>query len=227
MDFIILIILLVTAIAQFVIAILSFINGGLVRKTIFAAIVMLLGAVWTFIFSNVFPLTETNVVLINQVVIIIGVILFYFVSLLGLSFLDIKAKKFYLLALLMSTPVICTSVAAVLNIGLFFPSLYVDGDTVHLEANFATLGMTVVMMVAYVGTAVAALIVARKRATTKLGKKLIRNVIIGIIIGFLFPVIFNIANAEVHEAHMIGPFGLLAMALLSYSALVKHGDDQL
>lgn len=229
LDFLINMILLVTALAQFVIAVLSFINGGLARKTIVAAIVMICGAAWTVILlSATYIANDNNLALLNQLVVVIAVILFYFVALLGLSFLDLKAKLFYLLGALLTIPGICMSLAAFFAFDLFFLELWMlDNGSVHLKINPPAVMLFVVLIIAYVGTAIAALLIARKRAQSKLGKKLIRNVIIGVILGFLSPMIFNVANAEVHELHVLGPFGLLAMAFFTYSAFVKHGDDSL
>ena len=223
------VILWVTALAQFVIAILSFINGGLVRKTVIGAIVMICGTAWTavLLFAS-YLVTKDNIVLLNQLIMIVGVILFYFVCLLGLSFIEIKAKVFYLIAFLMAIPATVLSLSPILAFQLYFVDLRVlDDGEVILKTNPVGFIIIVLVLLIYVGVALASLVLARKRAETKLGKKLVLFVIIGVVLGFLSPLIFNVANAEVHELHPLGPFGLLAMAFLTYSALVKHGDDRL
>jgi len=227
MDLLIQMILWITAIAQIVVAVMSFINGGLARRTIIASLTMLTGAAWTIILSTSWALDDTNIYFVNQLVMLVGMLMYYMISLLGLSFTEIKSKIFYPLALLFSMPAVCMAIAITFRINLFIPDVQITADDVILTTNPFGLLLIALTMVVYVGLGIANLILARKQANTVLGRKLIRNVIIGFVLAFISPLVFNVANAEVHELHPLGPIGLLAMAILTYSALVSHGDDEL
>jgi len=232
MDFLIQAILWVTAVAQFVVAVMSFINGGLARKTIVGALAMMVGAVWTVTFALTWELSEEDVFFANQVVISLGMVLMYFFCLLGMAFQEIKAKYFYISSVLMALPIISICLSVIYAINFYIPEIDMvvleDGSTkIRLVTNPLGFGMIAFVGLLYVGIGTASLVYARKHAETARGKKLIRNVIIGLMIGFWSPMIFNLANAEIHEVHWIGPVGLLAMAILVYTTLTHHGDDEL
>jgi len=228
METVINLILWVTAIAQFVVAVMSFINGGLARRTIIASLMMISGAIFAIILTFNSLITDENAFFFNQFIMIVCCCLFYLMTLLGISYVHITSKSFYTIAVSSLIPMLCMMASIVFRIDLYFPSIEAsEAGKVTLTSN--PLGLLVIgmMIVTYVSIGIVSLVIARKQASSALGKKLIRNIIIGITIGTLAVMIFNLANAEVHELHPIGPIGMLVMTILIYSALVKHGDDEL
>lgn len=221
---------LITVAVYLVLAVMSFINGGLSKKTVVFSILMFLGMFWALEMLMLDGGSEESFIWISRFNYVVVISIYYTIMMFGLNFLKLTRKQWLLILLITALPLLCVYVYAVLGSGALIVS-YLDmaNAPAKVIVEFApagTIGVTLPAL-AYGMTGLAAIIRARKQSTTEYGKKLIGGLLLGFALFFSFNVVFNLVLGNLHEAHFIGPTSILLACVPFYRAVVKHGDDEL
>jgi len=208
---------------------LSFINGGLSKKTIIYTLMMIAGAVWT-ISVHTMTTTEPDNILISVPINWVCIVIIYAMMLLfSLTFLHIEKKAWYRLV-----AVILVALVTQILIQLLLPDgkrfVYIEGaDGVWSYYAIILSPMTVLLIlyiVAHAATSIVVLARARKQAETELGRKLISGVLIGSCVLVALNFIFNLIITDL-DLHRIDTLFVVLTAMPFYRAVIKHGDDDL
>jgi len=211
-----------------VLGVLSFIYGGLSKRSVWFAITMIVAAAWAVMmlisYANDAEFQNTAAGWLN----LPPVLLFYTAPMMALTYVTIPDRVRKLIQILAIIPVVVFSSLMVFapNFLLLYASSGPDGTDYLLEFNQVTilqLGINLILLT------VATMIImtrARKEARTPLGKKLMRNVMIGFLCGFLLGALFNLLMSNLHWWHWLGPTATLIYAFTMYTAVIKYGSDE-
>jgi len=204
----------------------GFIFGGLNRKSVWFAVIMVLSSTWAMTIFLAFggdaQFQIDNAAWINMP----PILLYYAMPQLALAFVDIPKKVRwygYFCSLI--------TVGIFLSLMFFGPnflllSAHGEGDAMVLEFNPVTLVMLGFQIIFLAILTAIVMVRAMRQARTELGRKLIRNVIIGYFCGFVAGGVFNIAMSSMHWIHWVGPTATLFFAFTMYAAVVKYGADE-
>jgi len=224
------IILWVVVVISFILAVLVFINGGLSRRSISYALLMLAGCIWAIFnllaiwFNDVMPDYKFQ---FDVGVIAITALLCFSTFMLALSFIRLSKKQFALISIASLIPALILQLFMIDPLFIYTGYIFDDDNMLRLTFNPFGMAVQIIFVLVYAALTVWLYIIALKQARTSIGKQLIRITMIGFIIGYSFGLIFNVALAEVHDFHWVAPACILILAITSYKAVIKHGEDEL
>ena len=204
----------------------GFIQGGLNRKSIWFAVIMVISASWAITILLAFGGDAEFQVVNAGWINLPPILMFYAAPQLALAFVDVPKKVSWLIYGLSLVTVIILS-----SLILFAPNFLIlgahgEGDAMVLDFNPVSLIMFGFQLILLAAVTMVVMLKAMKQARTALGKKLIRNVIIGYFCGFVAGGVFNIAMSSMHWIHWVGPTATLFFAFTMYAAVVKYGADE-
>jgi len=214
-------------------AVLSFINGGLSLRSIFFAVVMVLGGVWVAISAFVEVPTMESFSGMIRITFTVLTMLYLFMLLFSLTLIRTISSKQFMLASIVTS---FMSLVFVVIIWLA-PHSYILtsfeittpewslGQIVVEYADFYMIVAQVVIMSLGL-SAIATQVVAYRVAEGRV-KRIIRNTLISIFVFAVFNIIFNLGFQNLHEVHWVGPMSVLLVGPVFYSSVIKHADDDL
>jgi len=211
-----------------VLGVLSFIYGGLSKRSVWFAITMIVSAAWSIMMLISYANDAEFQIGAAGWLNLPPVLLFFTTPMMALTYVNIPTWARRVIYVLAMIPVILFSSLMVFapNFLLLYASSGPDGTQYLLEFNPVTiiqLGISIVLL-----TIVTMIIMVRaiKEARTSLGKKLMRNVMIGFLCGFLLGALFNLVMSDLHWWHWLGPTATLIYAFTMYRAVIKYGADE-
>ena len=216
-----------------VLAVLSFINGGLSPRSIFFAIVMVLGGAWVAISAFMAAGTADAFADMIRITFTVLTLLYLFMMLFSLTLIrNMSSKQFGLVTAVTSFMVLTFIVIIwMIPVSKILTSFEVTtpewsmGQTVVGYANFYMIIAQIVIMSLGL-TSIAIQTIAYRAATGRI-KGIIRNTLISVVVFAVFNLVFNLGFADLHEMHWIGPLSVLIVGPIFYSSVIKHSDDDL
>lgn len=229
MGFITVALSVVAAVIYAGLAIMSFINGGLSKRSILFSLFMFAGAGWaiqTFLDVGSYDLF----LMMTRLIYTTFSLIFYLFLLFSLTFLNLSNKQFTMVA---GLGLVMWATTALFT--WLVPGKYVIEDvTIHANGyidgiSYGMIGMLVGTLMPSIPCIVLGLIAqtrARKQTMTVTGKRILKTVLICSYVFVSFVMIFNLGFSTVHEAHWIGPMSILLVGFAFYGSVVKHADDE-
>jgi len=216
-----------------VFAIFGFINGGLNRRTIFMAVMMAAFAVWGASIAIMYGVTDETTLVSLAVMNYVSISLVgYGMLMLALSFTPIGDKQFWIMGVVTMIPLLCISLAMLINVETMFLGAVVDEngllrELVQNRTGYLLFGAGILL---YAMHTFAFLGWATRTAKTVAGRKaLMMMLIMGGVVN-VFAMIFNLFIPMFAHDYSWGWVGTLAIpgfALASYKAVVKFAQDEL
>jgi len=219
----------VAALVYAVLAIMSFINGGLSKRSILFALFMFAGASWAI--QSFLDVSSYDLFLMmTRLIYVTFSMIFYLFLLFSLTFLTMSNKQFALIAALGFALWLLTALFAwfapgklIIEDVVVHPDGYIDGIVYNVIGMI--MGTLLPSMPCIFGGIIAQTM-AKKQTDSVDGKRILKTVLICSYVFVSFVLVFNLLFSTVHEAHWIGPLSILLVGFAFYGSVVKHADDQ-
>ena len=231
MQFIFTSLSILSAVIYGVLAILSFINGGLSKRSILFSLLMLLGILWSVGMFVTVESFDVFVGMTRYIYIMLSSIMFL-LMLFSLSFLPLTGKQYWAIAGAAAVLWSFTALFALMapGTGLILDVDIADGGAIVENIVYNPMGMVgggLFTLIPFMIVAIVSLAKALRQSKSASGKRIIKNVLVGACIFVGFILIFNAFFATNHDMHWLGPMSILFVGFIFYSSVIRHAEDDL
>ena len=231
MQFIFNILSIISAVVYGVLAILSFINGGLSKRSILFSLLMATGILWSV---GMFVTVESFDVFVGMTryIYIMLSSLMFLLMLFSLTFLSLTRKQYWLVVGVCGVLWLFAALFAFFapGTGLILNVDIADGGRIveNIEYNpMGLIGGGMMTVFPFMVVSIVSLALAFRQSQSAGGKRVIKSVLIGACVFAGFILVFNVFFASNHDMHWMGPMSILIIGFMFYNSVIKHAEDDL